>query len=130
MPDKPIKVLFLCLGNICRSPFAEGIFRYQVAQSGLADAFFIDSAGTGGYHVGELADPRTRQTAKAHGLTLTHLARTLKAADLKEFDYLIAMDNSNLRYAKELQHFNGGEVKMALMRSFDKEADSEDVPDP
>jgi protein-tyrosine phosphatase len=126
----PIRVLFLCLGNICRSPLAEGVFRQQVVQAGLADHFQIDSAGTSGNNAGSLPDPRTRRVATENGLELTHIARQLKAEDLKQFHYLLAADMRNLNYAKELKQVNGGISKLGLLRRFEPGATVDEIPDP
>ena len=91
-----IRVCFVCLGNICRSPTAEGIFRQLVAQAGLEHRIEIASAGTGAWHVGELPDSRSRATAEGRGLRLVSRARRLEARDLAHFDYVLAMDGENL----------------------------------
>ncbi|MCH9713440.1 MAG: low molecular weight phosphotyrosine protein phosphatase [Cyanobacteria bacterium] len=93
-PDK--RVLFVCLGNICRSPAAEGVFLHQVAQAGLEERLQVDSAGTGGWHVGHPADARMRAAAARRGLELTSRARQLELADLSQFDHILTMDNDNL----------------------------------
>ena len=123
-----IKVLFVCLGNICRSPMAEGVFKAQVEKAGLSDKIEIDSAGTSAYHIGELADPRMREIAMQHGITLTHLARQVKPEDLNEFDYVIAMDPINLSDLQRLAP--NPKAKVKLMRSFGVNADDLDIPDP
>lgn len=89
------RVLFVCMGNICRSPAAEGIFSDIVRQQGLADQFLIDSAGTIGYHSGSPADRRMRAAAQKRGLELTSRARQVTHTDLDEFDWVIAMDRQN-----------------------------------
>ncbi len=97
------RVLFVCLGNICRSPLAEGVFRAHVERAGLADRFEIDSAGTAGYHVGEAPDPRSVSIAHKHGVDLSaQRARKLVAADLERFDEVLAMDQSNLANIRRL----------------------------
>jgi protein-tyrosine phosphatase len=123
-------VLFVCLGNICRSPTAEGVFRTLVADAGLAATVTIDSAGTGDWHVGELPDPRTRAAASARGYELVHRARQLVAADLERFDLIVAMDRANLAGVERLA---GGRSRPArvLLRSFDHTAPAgAEVPDP
>ena len=128
---EPIKVLFVCLGNICRSPMAEGLLIDLVGKQNLATKIHIDSAGTSGHHDGELADARMRQTATRHGIQLTTRSRQIKANDLHTFDYILAMDRSNLRNIEALRHpGNPGKAKLHLMREFDPLADSLDVPDP
>lgn len=128
LKNKKVKVLFVCLGNICRSPMAEGAFNYWVGEFGLAEHFEVDSAGTALYHVGSLADDRMRQVATKHGIELHSLARQLKKVDLEYYDYILAMDRQNYSIIKKLtdRPLNN----LYLMRDFDKEGSSEDVPDP
>lgn len=124
----PTHVLFVCLGNICRSPTAEGVFRVLVAEAGLAEDFVIDSAGTGDWHVGEAPDRRMQQAAAARGYPLGGTARQVRAADFTRFDHILAMDRSNLR---DLVHLAPGEqlAKIRLLRQYDP-AGGGDVPDP
>lgn len=96
MKNKEIRVLFVCLGNICRSPAAEGAFLKLVKKENLESYFDIDSCGTSQYHIGSLPDPRTRQVAKQNGVYLTHKARQLRDSDLESFDFILAMDRKNL----------------------------------
>jgi len=119
---RTIKVCFVCLGNICRSPTAEAVFRVQVEAAGLAARFEIDSAGTGGWHAGELADPRTRRTALGRGVEITHRARQLLRADLERFDHLLAMDAENLATVRGLARREQERAKVQLLRAFDPEA--------
>src|SRR5688500_14228619 len=90
-----VNVLFVCMGNICRSLLAEGVFRHLVRQRGLTDRFEIDSAGISGYHEGDPPDARSAEVAKRRGIELTGRSRRLKRADLDQFDYLIVMDGEN-----------------------------------
>ena len=100
---KPIKILFVCMGNICRSPTAEGVFRDLVEKEGLADRVLIDSAGTGEWHVGAPPDARACKAANNRGYDLTSLrARLVTRADFAEFDYVLAMDDENVRTLKRL----------------------------
>ncbi len=93
-----VSLLFVCLGNICRSPLAEGIFAHEAAAAGLGHSFTVDSAGTGGWHVGSLPDPRSIAVAARHGIDLTaQRARQVSAADFSRFDVILAMDSANLR---------------------------------
>ncbi|MDB5925045.1 MAG: low molecular weight phosphotyrosine protein phosphatase [Betaproteobacteria bacterium] len=100
---RKIRVLFVCLGNICRSPTAEGVFRQLVKEAGLANTIEVDSAGTGDYHIGERPDPRACWAASRRGYDLTPLrARQVTRRDFEQFDYVLAMDEQNLRALKQL----------------------------
>jgi protein-tyrosine phosphatase len=123
-------VLFVCLGNICRSPLAEGVFRHLVEERGLTDRFTIDSAGTGAWHVGQPPDHRSADVAARHGITLTGRGRQVRARDLERFDVIVAMDRENLRDLQELAGTTDGRGRLHLLREFDPEADQPDVPDP
>ena len=126
------KILFVCLGNICRSPMAEEIFRQKVFARGLAEQFEIDSAGTYSGHAGELADPRMREAAHCCGYCLTHRSRPLREYDFYDFDRLIVMDDSNYervcRIAPERKHID----KVYRMRDYftTYANDYDHVPDP
>ena len=123
-------VLFVCLGNICRSPLAEGIFRHLVEEAGLADRFEIDSAGTGAWHVGERPDARAAMVASQHGVALECTARQITEEDFVHFDYVIAMDRENLRNIERMAAANGSDAEVRLLRDFDDEGDGDEVPDP
>lgn len=123
-------VLFVCLGNICRSPLAEGVFRHLVAERGLEDRFEIDSAGTGGWHVGHPPDERSVAVASEHGIALDGAARQVRPEDLERFDIVLAMDSENLRDLERLAVDAESRSRLHLLREFDPEADSLDVPDP
>ena len=125
-----IRILFVCLGNICRSPIAEATFKQLVKSKDMLQLFEIDSAGTAAYHVGELADPRTRKVAESRGLSLDHLSRQFQKKDFERFDYIIAMDKSNLQNLTKLTNNREHLSKISLFREYDKEADSLEVPDP
>ncbi|MDR2119689.1 MAG: low molecular weight phosphotyrosine protein phosphatase [Tannerella sp.] len=99
---KEVKILFVCLGNICRSPAAEGILRKKVHEAGLDGRFEIDSAGTSGYHEGELPDPRMCRYAAARGYKLTSRSRSVVGCDFYRFDKIIGMDDSNIRFLTEM----------------------------
>ncbi len=130
MSTAPISVCFVCLGNICRSPTAEGIFLQLVEQAGLSDRFVIDSAGTGASHVGEKADPRSREYAESRGIPLPSISRQFVAGDFDRFDYVIAMDGRNHRDLERLADADQ-RAKLHMLRSFDANLrGSLDVPDP
>lgn len=122
-------VLFVCLGNICRSPLAEGIFLHLVEEAGLGEKFEIDSAGTGSWHVGEAPDARASLVASQHGVDLPSRARQLTEADLEHFDYVIAMDRENLRNIERMADATGSDAHVKLLRDYDPEGEGE-VPDP
>ncbi len=127
---KKIRVLFVCLGNICRSPTAEGVFAQRVADAGLAEQIEIDSAGTHAYHIGNPPDPRTREVAAARGIDLSHLrARQVAKGDFAAFDYLIAMDRDNLDHLRAScpkAHLD----RLHLLTDFAPNEPEDEVPDP
>ena len=126
------KILFVCLGNICRSPAAEGVFRQKIKERDLEKLFVVDSAGTGGWHVGNLADPRMRETALSRGIELTSRSRKIEESDLYEFDHILVMDNDNLNAVNSLiqDHKNPVNSKIKLILSYSKNSLLEEVPDP
>lgn len=129
--EQPYKLVFVCLGNICRSPTAEGVFQYLVNQAGLQAYFEIDSAGTSAYHVGERADARSREVAERHGVLLLSRSRKFERFDLDYFDLIIAMDKQNERDIKSLMFRNEHLEKIMLLREFDELANGDlNVPDP
>ena len=124
-----VSVLFVCLGNICRSPLAEGAFRTYARQRGVEHAFHIDSAGTGGWHSGEAPDPRSIRTAENHGVDISaQRSRVLTSEDLENFDYVFAMDRSN-RVNILKRHHDDYSHRVHMFLSRTKDADAE-VPDP
>lgn len=127
---QPIRVLFVCLGNICRSPLAEAVFRHRVEERGWADRFEIDSAGTSGWHRGAPPDARSAETARRRGIDVAGASRKVVAADLRRFHYVIAMDEENLDTLRELQASAGGTAQVRRLREFEPRAASLDVPDP
>lgn len=128
---KEISVLFVCLGNICRSPLAEGVFRHVLDQEGISGRFQVDSAGTGSWHVGESPDHRSVRTAATHGVTLSGHSRQVQPEDFKNFDYIVAMDRSNLSDLEKFRSGVGGEVPLYLLREFDPDGGpGAEVPDP
>jgi protein-tyrosine phosphatase len=129
--SKEISVLFVCLGNICRSPLAEGVFRHVLDQAKLSDRFRVDSAGTGSWHVGESPDHRAIRSAATHGVTLSGHARQIQPEDFRRFDYIVAMDQSNLAHLEQYRESVGGEAALYLLREFDPEGGpGAEVPDP
>jgi len=125
-----VKVLFVCMGNICRSPTAEAVFRRRVQDAGLADRVFVDSAGTHAYHVGEPPDRRALETAARRGFDMSGLrGRQVSANDIVEFDYVLAMDSDNLAL---LQQGAAASVrgKPRLLMDFAPHWGRPDVPDP
>jgi len=124
-----VRVLFVCLGNICRSPAAEAALTSLVEEAGLAEEFIIDSAGTGRWHVGERADARMRAAASRRGLEITSIARQVSADDFERFDHILAMDRENLQELSERAP-SRHRSKVRLFRDFDPEDPGADVPDP
>ena len=129
MGDPEVRsVLFVCLGNICRSPTAEGVLQKLVAQRGLEDRVYIDSAGTSRYHLGEPADLRMQEVASRRGYRLTSVARQLTREDFDRFDLIVAMDRENLHDIRSLESRPQGQVK--LFSEFLPAGYPRDVPDP
>jgi protein-tyrosine phosphatase len=125
-----IKVLFVCMGNICRSPTAEGVFRHVIQQQGTADRFMVDSAGTHAYHVGEQPDRRAQQTARARGIDLAFIrARKVTRSDFAEFDYILAMDSDNYQNLLAICPAEY-EDKVKLFLDYATNSHEQDVPDP
>ena len=126
------KILFVCLGNICRSPAAEAIFKQKIKDRDLESLFIVDSAGTGGWHAGNLADPRMRQTASLRGIELTSISRQIKENDLYEFDYILVMDKDNLHAVQSLtkDQLRPLNSKIKLILSYSKDSQLDEVPDP
>ncbi len=128
-----IKVLFVCLGNICRSPMAEAVFKDLVAQAGLSDRFRIASGGTADYHEGEPAHPGTRRILSQHGIGCDSIARQVRRGDLAEVDYVVAMDRYNLSDLQALAPGLAPAGRLHLLLHFADKRDSGsimDVPDP
>ena len=127
MSEQPVKILFICMGNICRSPLAECLFRHKAEQRGVADRFFIDSAGTGGWHAGNRPDSRMRQCAKARNVNVDGRARQVRQQDFSHFDYLICMDEDN---RENLLDMGAPPHKVHLLLEFNPDAPVREVPDP
>jgi protein-tyrosine phosphatase len=126
-----VKICFVCLGNICRSPTAEGVMRKLVDDAGLTSRISVDSAGTGDWHVGELPDARSRAAAAKRGYQLEHRARHFKFTDFDIFDLVVPMDHDNLSYLTRLARGRFHAPMIRLLREFDTKArDDAEVPDP
>lgn len=124
-----MKILMVCLGNICRSPLAEGILKQEVKQAGLD--WTVDSAGTGGYHTGELPDPRSIAVAKQHGLDITdQRARKFVAADLDRYDLVLAMDAQNYQDILKLATTEAQRDRVKLILNYSTPGHNRGVPDP
>jgi len=128
--DRIVSVVFVCMGNICRSPTAEGVFRHVVKARNLQDVIKIDSAGTHAYHIGESPDSRSQATAKSRGVDLSaQRARKVEVDDFERFDYVIAMDCSNYENLKDLATVEQQE-RLYLFMDFTSAWDNAEVPDP
>ena len=128
-----MRILFVCMGNICRSPTAEGVMRALVRDEGLDGRIAIDSAGTGGWHAGEPPDGRAASAARRRGIALEGAARQVKTEDFEAFDLLLAMDAENLRNLEALAPDPDARAKVRLLREFDPASEGAfdlDVPDP
>lgn len=127
---KKVSVLFVCLGNICRSPTAHGVFQHLVNESGLAEKITVDSAGTAAYHLGNPPDSRSQKAAKRRGIDLSYQrARQVNAQDIHDFDYVLAMDQSNFNNLLQICPA-GLENKIRMFMEFSESASSIEVPDP
>lgn len=125
------KILFVCLGNICRSPAAQGVMECLVSERGVADRFDIDSAGLYGGHAGDLPDSRMRAHARMRGLELTHRSRQVRISDFDDFDVIVAMDNSNFDRLREMAPSLEDEQKVVRMADyFTQHPWADCVPDP
>jgi protein-tyrosine phosphatase len=127
-----VRILFVCMGNICRSPTAEGVMRHLLAEEGLEDAIELDSAGTGGWHAGDPPDRRATAAARARGIALDGAARQVRPTDFEDFDLILAADRENLEDLRAIAP-PGTEGKVRLLREFDpgcEGAPDLDVPDP
>ncbi len=125
-----VKILFVCMGNICRSPTAEGVFRYKIEQAGIENSVHIDSAGTIAYHVGNPPDQRAQEAALNRGIDLSsQRARRVNSEDFKKFDYVIAMDSEN-HYELEVICPPGYEDRLHMFLKFAQNTNETDVPDP
>ena len=126
-----ISVCFVCLGNICRSPTAEGVFLHLLSEKGLKNRIRVDSAGTCSNHVGERADRRSQATANRRGFHLPSRSRQFTVSDFEQFDYIVAMDESNKRHLFQLARTEVDQKKISLLRDFDPQSpQNAEVPDP
>ena len=124
-------VLFICLGNICRSPAAQAVMQTMVDERGLSDRFYIDSAGIGGWHIGDLPDKRMRVHARPRGYELTHRARKVRSADFEDFDLIVGMDASNVDDLCNLAMTLEQQDKVVMMGDYIRQYPNYDhVPDP
>ena len=129
--SRVVEISFVCLGNICRSPLAQGVFQNLVNQKQLEQKIIVTSAGTGGWHIGDLPDERMCRTAQSKGIQLESRARQFQSADFNRFNLVLAMDHSNLARLEEIAPSNLSPEKLMLFRSFDPECNgNQDVPDP
>lgn len=128
MPERTAQsILFICMGNICRSPLAEGVFLHKARERGVHDEFDVDSAGTGGWHVGDPPDHRSVKVAKENGVRLVSRARQVKSGDFEEFDLLICMDGEN---AHDLASMGCPPEKIKLLMDYHDDSQHDEVPDP
>jgi protein-tyrosine phosphatase len=126
-----MRLVFVCLGNICRSPTAHGVMRHLVSEAGLSERISVDSAGTGDWHLGEPPDPRTCAAAKRRGVVLDHRAQRFTAKDFARYDLILAMDRNNQRDLERMAPTDADRAKIRLLRSFDPAAPKDaEVPDP
>ena len=130
MSDQPFRVLFVCLGNICRSPAGEGVFRHLAERDGAGISTECDSAGTMDWHTGKLPDSRMRRAASARGIDLLSRARHATRSDFDEFDLVLAMDRENLRDLEEIRGQRGARAELKLFCELCTDHDEEEVPDP
>ena len=129
---KKVSVLFVCLGNICRSPAAEAIFIDLIKKKRLTDSFMVDSAGTGSWHIGKKADLRMRIAAERRDIRILSRARQITSEDLEKFNYILAMDNSNFRNIKNLKNLTSSTQLAAIkkIQDFRSVFKEKEVPDP
>lgn len=131
MSEKPLKIMFVCAGNICRSPLAHAMFDKVVREKGVESLFITESSGTNGFHVGELPDPRTRENASSHDLDVSHISRKFEGEDLEDWDLLLVMDKSNYKNVLAKSKSKSHESKVHLFREWDSQAMGDiEVPDP
>lgn len=123
-----MRILFVCLGNICRSPLAEALFNHHLTSLGINQKFIVDSCGTNGYHNGELADPRTRKSAELRGIPIPHRSRQIQMSDFDTFDHILVMDTENLKNVIALAPDKSEKVQ--LITHFSEQFKGQIIPDP
>lgn len=123
-------ILFVCLGNICRSPMAQTIFEKRIEEQGLSHLFEVDSAGLIGYHEGNRADSRMRAHAERHGYHITHRSRPVILSDFDKFDYIIGMDEQNIRALRNMAKSDEHHAKIVQMTDYLQQIEADEVPDP
>ncbi len=128
--EDPLKITFVCLGNICRSPTAEGVFQHLVNRKGFSELVEVDSAGTAAYHVGEPANSKSKLIAEQNDVSINSRARKFEYSDFEYFDLVIAMDRENLRDLHQLDRKKQYHDKIYLLRDFDPLPGEGEVPDP
>ena len=130
-PQRSIRIMFVCLGNHCRSPLAHGYFENILKKHRLENEILVDSSGTSSWHVGDLPDPRVRQVAERNGFTLQHIrGKNITKDDLQNCELILVMDRSNLRDVQALDRKGCYTEKIKLLRTFDPESALDEIPDP
>ena len=128
---QPRNIMFVCQGNICRSPLAQALFEHLLQRRGVTASYRVDSTGVSSYHVGESADRRMRETAARHGITVNHRARAVTQRDLEQYNLILAMDRDNYTILQRKAQSQEQRSRIRMFRDFDPAADGAiDVPDP
>jgi protein-tyrosine phosphatase len=130
MNKPPLRILFVCLGNICRSPAAESVFNFLISKRGLKDHFVVESAGTGGWHIGQEPDARMRRQGEKRGLTFSSVGQQLGKKDFAKFDFIVTMDDTNYQDVLLLAQTEEDRQKILKMASFHSSGTVKLVPDP
>ncbi|MEM9481146.1 MAG: low molecular weight protein-tyrosine-phosphatase [Verrucomicrobiota bacterium] len=130
MAEKPYRILFVCMGNICRSPAGECVMRMMTESEGMGDEIECDSAGTIGYHAGNAPDARMRKAATARGIRIDGAARQVRESDFSDFDLILTMDEENFADVDQMRGRKGGRADVRRFCEFLTEHDDSDVPDP